>query len=98
MTPDPRFEHEARRRALLDRLMRDPADAEARQQLADLVIEAGGPPPYAGSVVFLAVIGVVCAIMALVALLGDQDVTAVLLAAAGLYTVVMIRRRRPVRG
>jgi hypothetical protein len=98
VTPDPRFEHEARRRALLDRLMRDPADAEARQQLADSVVEAGGPPPYAGSVVFLAGVGVVCAIMALVALLSDLDVTAVLLAVAGLYTVVMIRRRRPLRG
>jgi hypothetical protein len=35
-----------------------------------------------------------CAILSLVSLLGDMDVTAALLAAAGLYTVVLIRRRR----
>jgi hypothetical protein len=95
VTPDPRFEHEARRRALLDRLLRDPGDAEAKQQLAALVVKASGPPPYAGNLIFLGAVGVACAILALVALLGDLDVTAALLAAVGLYTVVMIRRRRP---
>jgi hypothetical protein len=93
VTPDRRFEREARRRALLDRLLRDPGDAEARQQLAALVVEGGGPRPYAGNVAFLGAVGVACAILALIALLSDRDVTAMLLAVAGLYTVVMIRRR-----
>jgi hypothetical protein len=94
VTPELEFEREARRRALLDRVLRDPDDADARQQLAGHVVGAGGRPAYPGSIGFLALIGVVCAIMAVFALLGGLDVTAALLAVAGLYVVVMIRRRR----
>ncbi|MFG1605354.1 hypothetical protein [Actinoplanes sp. NPDC049265] len=94
MTPDPRFEREARRRALLDRVLRDPGDAEARERLAEHVVAAGRRPAYPGSVGFLAAVGVVCAVVALVALLAGLDVTAALLAVAGIYIVIMIRRRR----
>ncbi|MEV7630234.1 hypothetical protein [Actinoplanes sp. NPDC089786] len=90
MTPDPEFDHEARRRALLGLALGNPEDAEARQRLAAHVVNP--PVPVLG---FLAAIGAACAILAVVALLAGLDVTAILLAVAGLYTVVMIRRRRP---
>jgi hypothetical protein len=84
----------ARRRMLLDHLMENPDDREARRQLTDLVGDRAAAGPRGPGIGLLALVAVSCAILSLVSLLGDMDVTAALLAAAGLYTVVLIRRRR----
>jgi hypothetical protein len=87
-----RADRVARRRMLLDHLTQDPDDQVARRQLTELVAEARRPPPRTGRGV-LGGIGVACALLSLVCLLGGMDVTAALLAVAGIYTVWMIRRR-----
>lgn len=93
MTPDPTLERAARRRELLDRLLRDPDDAYAKSALTDLMAESHAPPRLAGGVGLLAVVAIGCAVLSLLALLGGMDVTAALLAVAGLYAVLMVRRR-----
>ena len=92
-TAELRADRVARRRMLLDHLMHDPDDQEARRQLVELVTQARHPPPQTGLGV-LAGIGVLCAVLSLLSLLGGMDVTAVLLAVAGLATIWMMRRRR----
>jgi hypothetical protein len=92
-----RADRVARRRMLLDHLMQHPEDREARKQLTDLVAEARRPPPPT-AVGVLAVIAALCAVLSLLSLLGGMDVTATLLAVAGLYTLWIIHRRRAAGG
>ena len=87
-----RADRVARRRMLLDHLVENPDDQEARRQLTEMVADARRPPPRTGLGV-LALVAAMCAILSVVSLLGGMDVTAALLAVAGLYAVWMIRRR-----
>jgi hypothetical protein len=78
---------------LLDHLMQDPDDREARRQLTAMVAERQAVPHRTG-LSLLGLVAVVCAMLSMVCLLSDMDVTAALLAVAGIYTVWIMRRRR----
>ena len=94
MTPDPTLDHAARRRELLDRVLLDPDDVAAKRALTAHVVKAGDTGTHAAGLGLLALVAAACAALALFALLAGMDVTAALLAVAGIYTVWMIRRRR----
>ena len=68
--------------------------AGARRDLVELTRRPAGGAPPGPAVGLLAVIAVLCAVLAGAALLADLDVTAVLLAAAGFFTGSLIARRR----
>jgi hypothetical protein len=84
----------AARRALLDALMLDPDDDAARRDLADLVRTPAGGVPHGLGVGALVVVAIACAVLATACLIGGLDVTAALLAVAGLHTGFLIGRRR----
>ena len=88
---------DAARRTLLDAAMLAPHDPAVRRDLAALVTGPQRRVPHATGVAVLVVVAVTCAVPATAALLAGLDVTAILLAAAGLHTGLLIaRRRRPV--
>ncbi len=84
----------AARRTLLDALILEPDNAGARRDLVELMRRPPAAAPPGPPVGLLAVIAVLCAVLAGAALLADLDVTAVLLAAAGFFTGSLIARRR----
>jgi hypothetical protein len=84
----------AARRTLLDALIRDPDNAAVRRDLAELLAGAGDEMPHATGLGLLTVIAAACAVLGLLCLLSGRDVSAVLLAVAGLYTGLLIARRR----
>ncbi len=86
----------AARRALLDALILDPQNTAVRQDLTDLMRHPAVEVPHAVGVGALLVVAVACAVLATACLIGGLDVTAALLAVAGLYTGVLIARRRRV--
>ena len=84
------------RRTLLDALMLDPENAAVRRDLADLV-RTPDRVPHGLGVGALVLVAAACAVLATACLIGVLDVTAALLAVAGLHTGFLIaRRRRPV--
>lgn len=86
----------AARRALLDALILEPDNTAVRQDLTDLTQQPAGEVPHAAGIGALLVVAVACAVLATACLIGGLDGTAVLLAVAGLYTGLLIARRRRV--
>jgi hypothetical protein len=84
----------AARRTLLDALVLEPHNAAVRQDLTDLVQRPPAEVPHGAGVAALVVIAAACAVLATACLIGDLDVTALLLAVAGFYTCALIARRR----
>ncbi len=84
----------AARRTLLDALILEPGNAAVRRDLVELSHRPAAEVPYAVGPAALTVVAALCAVLALAALLAGMDVTAVLLAVAGLHTGGLIARRR----
>ena len=87
----------AARRALLDAAILEPQDAAVRRDLAALTAHPVGEVPHAAGLGALIVVAVACAVLAFAALIAGLDVSAILLAVAGLLAGRLIARRlRPV--
>ena len=84
----------AARRTLLDALVLEPHNTDVRQDLAGLVQRPAAGVPHDVGVAALIAVALMCAVLATACLIGGLDVTALLLAVAGLYTGLLIARRR----
>jgi Flp pilus assembly protein TadB len=84
----------AARRTLLDALILEPRNTAVRRDLNELMRRAPGDVPHGAGVGALVAVALACAVLATVSLIAGLDVTAVLLAVAGLYTGVLVARRR----
>jgi hypothetical protein len=88
---------DAARRTLLDAAILELRNPAVRRDLDDLMTRPAAAAPHAAGVTALLAVAAICAVLATAALLAGLDVTAILLAVAGLYTGLLIaRRRRPV--
>lgn len=84
----------AARRTLIDALILDPQNTAVRRDLIELGRAPARGVPHGAGIGVLSVVAVTCAVLAMACLVGGMDVTALLLAVAGLHTGLLIARRR----